>query len=127
MAISHRRSVRKHTGGRYKTKGRKQKQYELGRLPAMTHVGKRRARVIRVMGNNQKVRVLSSEVANVLNPKTKKFTQSKIITVVESAANRQYIRRNIMTKGAIINTELGKAKITSRPGQDGTVNAILVQ
>ncbi|RLF79472.1 30S ribosomal protein S8e, partial [Thermococci archaeon] len=42
-------------------------------------------------------------------------------------ANRQYVRRNIITKGAIIQTEIGKAIVTSRPGQDGVVNAVLIK
>ena len=37
------------------------------------------------------------------------------------------VRRNILTKGAIIETDAGKAKITNRPGQEGTVNAVLVE
>jgi small subunit ribosomal protein S8e len=48
-------------------------------------------------------------------------------TEVENPANKNYIRRNILTRGAVVMTELGKAKITSRPGQDGEVNAILVE
>jgi len=32
-----------------------------------------------------------------------------------------------MTKGSVIDTEFGKAVITSRPGQDGVVNAVIVQ
>ena len=35
--------------------------------------------------------------------------------------------RGIITKGALIETELGKAIVTSRPGQDGVVNALLVE
>lgn len=31
-----------------------------------------------------------------------------------------------MNKGAIIETKIGKARITSRPGQSGTINAILI-
>jgi small subunit ribosomal protein S8e len=33
----------------------------------------------------------------------------------------------IVTKGCIVETELGKAKVTSRPSQHGIVNAILVE
>ena len=51
----------------------------------------------------------------------------KIISVVENPANRQYVRRNIVTKGAIVQTEIGKALVTSRPGQDGIVNAVLLK
>ena len=46
--------------------------------------------------------------------------------VVENPANRHYIRRNILTRGTIIKTEKGNARITSRPGQDGVVNAVLI-
>jgi small subunit ribosomal protein S8e len=46
---------------------------------------------------------------------------------VENPANPHYVRRNIITKGAVIKTELGNAKVTSRPGQDGVVNAALIE
>ncbi|MCK4384091.1 MAG: 30S ribosomal protein S8e, partial [Candidatus Lokiarchaeota archaeon] len=35
-------------------------------------------------------------------------------------------RRHILTKGAVVETELGNARITSRPGQHGTLNGILM-
>ena len=72
------------------------------------------------------MKIISTELANVVNPKTKKSSRVKIQTVVENRANPFYVRRNIFNKGAIIETELGKAKITSRPGQHGVVNAILI-
>ncbi len=46
--------------------------------------------------------------------------------MLENAANRHYVRRDIITKGTIIQTKLGKARVTSRPAQDGTVNAVLI-
>lgn len=125
MAVTQSRPKRKESGGRYRAY-RKKKQYELGRLPSLTKVEKRRIVGIRTMGNNQKMRLLSTDIANVFDPKTKKYQQVKIKTILENPANRHYVRRNIMTKGSVIDTELGKAKITSRPGQDGTVNAVLV-
>ena len=36
------------------------------------------------------------------------------------------MRRNTITKGAIVDTSAGLAKVVSRPGQTGTINAILV-
>ena len=51
----------------------------------------------------------------------------KIKTVIESPDNRHYARENVLTKGAIIDTEAGKARITSRPGQEGVVNAVLIE
>ncbi len=67
-----------------------------------------------------------ADTANVYDKKTKKFYKTKIKNVAENPANRHYVRRNIMTRGAIIETEKGKAVVTSRPGQDGTVNAVLI-
>ena len=63
---------------------------------------------------------------NFLDPKSKAFKVVKIKTVVDSPANSNYVRRNILTKGTIIDTELGKARITSKPGQDSAVNAVLI-
>jgi|TARA_B100001971_G_C18130662_1_gene504625 small subunit ribosomal protein S8e len=125
MTRAQSRSKRKESGGRYKD-CKKKKQHELGRLPSLTRVEKRRVTNIRTMGNHQKVRLWSEDTANVLDPKTKKYQKAKIKTITENPANRHYIRRNIMTKGAVIETDAGKAKITSRPGQDGTVNAVLI-
>ena len=55
-----------------------------------------------------------------------KTSIADIETVELNGANRNYVRRNIITKGAIIQTTLGKAKVTNRPGQDGSINAVLV-
>ena len=126
MAISQLKSLRKHSGGRYKQQGRKKKAYELGRQPAFTKLEKRRAKYVRTKGAHKKVRLLSTDTANLFDPKAKKYEQVKIKEVVENPANRHFVRRNIMTKGTIIETEKGKARITSRPGQDGTINAVLI-
>lgn len=125
MAISQTRSKRKQTGSLYRDY-RKKKKHELGRPAALTKLEKKRSASIRTRGNNKKVRLLSIDTANLLDPKTKKHEQVKIKTILENPANRHFVRRNIMTKGTVIDTEKGKAKITSRPGQDGTVNAVLI-
>ena len=126
MAVSQRKSLRKPSGGRYKQQGRKEKQYELGRQPAFTKLEKKRAKYVRTKGDHRKVRLLSTDTANLFDPKAKKYEQVKIKTIVENPANRHFVRRNIMTKGTVIETEKGKARITSRPGQDGSVNAVLI-
>ena len=126
MAISQLRSLRKPSGSKYKQKGRKKKQYELGRQPAFTKLEKKRAKYVRTMGSNRKIRLLSADTVNLFDTKTKKYEQVKIKTIVDNPANRHFIRRSIMTKGTVIETEKGKARITSRPGQDGTVNAVLI-
>jgi len=62
-----------------------------------------------------------------LNPKTGKYVKARITAVVETPANREYARRGIIVKGSIIQTEVGKAKVVSRPSQDGIVNAVLIE
>ena len=125
MALSQARPRRKQTGARYKDY-RKKRQHELGREPSFSKLGKKRVQVIRTMGANRKLRLLSADTANLFDPKLKSYKQVKIKTITDNPANRHFIRRNIMTKGAVVDTELGKAKITSRPGQDGIVNAVLI-
>ena len=119
------RSKRKVTGGRYKLATSKRK-YETGNLPAMTKKGKQQVKILKTKGGNRRKKMTATTVANVLDPKTKKYTKSTIKTVEESAANRHFVRRNIIVKGTVILTEAGKAKVTSRPGQNGTVNAVLI-
>ncbi|HOE53478.1 MAG TPA: 30S ribosomal protein S8e [Methanomassiliicoccales archaeon] len=126
MAIWQGRSKRKPTGGRL-TLSRKKRRYEIGKEPVFTLVGSEKRSVSRVRGANTKVRLLKAQFANVVDPATNKTQKAKIITVKESPANPNYVQRNIITKGAVIQTELGPAKVTSRPGQDGSINAILVK
>ncbi len=122
----HGRSQRKETGGRYKT-ARKKRKYELGRDYIPTVIGEEENKKIRVRGGNYKVRIVSAKYVNVSNPKTGETKRVEIKDVLENPANPHYVRRDILTKGAIILTEIGKAKITSRPGQNGCINAILLE
>jgi len=119
-------SVRKVTGGRRRPAAMKRRA-EIGLAPADTHIGENRAKVLRTYGGNDKVRALRANVANVTNPKDGVTKKVKIETVEKNTANPNYVRRNLLTKGAVIKTELGSARITSRPGQDGIINAILVE
>jgi small subunit ribosomal protein S8e len=125
MVVTQHRSVRKATGGRY-IASRKKRLYELGRAPTHTKVGKTKRKVIKTKGGSEKTKLLSSEFANVLDAKTKKYSKAKIITVSKTPANAHFARRNIITKGTILETEIGKVRVTSRPGQDGAVNAVLI-
>ncbi|MDD4137515.1 MAG: 30S ribosomal protein S8e [Methanoregula sp.] len=119
-------SVRKVTGGRRRPAAMKRRA-EIGLAPADTHIGEDRARIIRTYGGNAKVRALRASVANVTNPKSGETRKVKIETVEKNTANPNYVRRNLLTKGAVIKTELGQARITSRPGQDGVINALLLE
>jgi len=37
------------------------------------------------------------------------------------------VRMNVITKGAIIETDKGNVKVTNRPGQEGHVQGILIK
>jgi small subunit ribosomal protein S8e len=117
------RSKRKRTGGRLRP-SHKKKRYQLGREPTETTVGEPRFRVVDSRGNKKKVRALSTNVAQVADGGD--VAEAEIENVVDNPSNVNYIRRNIITKGAIIETSEGRARVTSRPGQDGQVNAVLV-
>ncbi len=74
-----------------------------------------------------KVRLAGADAAVVTDKASGKSSKSKLVRVVRNPANVDYQRRGVITKGAIIDTELGQARVTSRPGQDGVINAILVE
>jgi small subunit ribosomal protein S8e len=125
MAVWQGNAKRSKTGRRIRY-SRNKRRFEIGRELHLTTIGPMKRKSIRTRGNNHKSRVLTSDIAYVVDPKTNKTTKTEIITVVENSANVHYIRRNIMNKGAIINTKIGKAKITSRPGQSGVISAVLL-
>jgi small subunit ribosomal protein S8e len=119
-------SVRKVTGGRRRP-AQKKRRAEIGRAPADTHIGEDRRRIIRTFGGNNLVVALRASYANVTNPRNGETKKVKIETVEKNTANPNYVRRNLLTKGAVIKTELGSARITSRPGQNGVINALLLE
>jgi len=126
MTVWHGRSGKKLTGGKIVI-SRKKRKYELGRMPILVKIGKEERSKIRTKGGRIKVSSTSVEFANVLNPSTKKMQRVKIMDVLDNPANPQLIRSKIITKGALIKTEIGNARVTSRPSQHGVVNAIIVE
>lgn len=125
MAVWHGNSKRSMTGRRIRY-ARNKRRFEIGRELHLTTIGTMTRKPIRTRGNNRKSRILTADTAFVIDPKTNKTIKTEIVTVLENSANVHYVRRNIMNKGSIINTKIGKAKITSRPGQSGVVNAVLL-
>ncbi len=123
--ITQSKDMRKVSSG-VKQAHRKKRLYDMGSRPTLTKLGKAKVRSDRIKGGSSKIRILLASIVNVYDPKEKKFSKAAIKTVLENPANRHYARANIMTKGAIIDTELGKARITSRPGQEGAINATLI-
>lgn len=125
MARSQQRSRRKSSGGLYHS-GRSKKKSELAGFAANTRLAEeKKSKTIRVIGGNDKKSLLAANEVNVADKKGK-TTKTKIINVVENPANPHLVRRNILTKGAIVETKLGKVRITSRPGQESSVNGILL-
>ncbi|WP_248895552.1 30S ribosomal protein S8e [Haloplanus halobius] len=118
------RSTRKRTGGRLRP-FRNKKRYQLGREPAETTLGEPRFQTVDARGTETKTRALATNVAHVADGG--ETVEAEIENVVENPSNINYVRRNIITKGAIIETSEGRARVTSRPGQTGQVNAVLLE
>ncbi len=120
------RSKRKPTGARLKHFSGKRKR-ELGREETRPVLGKESKKIIRTRGNNIKIKLAFGEYVNLTNPKTGKTRKVKIVDVEKNPANIDFSRRGVITRGAIINTSAGKARVTSRPGQTGIINAVLIK
>jgi small subunit ribosomal protein S8e len=101
------------------------RRYEKGSFPTETTLGELKQKTSRTRGNNTKRRLQHTNQANVSDPSSGKTQKVEIQRVIRNPANVDYDRRGVITKGTIIETPLGTARVTSRPGQDGLVNAIL--
>ncbi|HIP62896.1 MAG TPA: 30S ribosomal protein S8e [Archaeoglobus profundus] len=126
MAIWHGRSRRSYTGKLLRPH-RKKRKYEMGRPQVETLIGERKIKKVRVRGGNYKIKLVRDKYANVYVPKEGKVVRAEIKRVVENPANPHYARRNVITKGAIIETSVGLAKVTNRPSQEGLINAVLIE
>lgn len=134
MTEWHNKSKRKPTGGRLRTDRRSDKKlYSKGGTFSATKVSAKEndSYSVSAIGGNSKLKLREAKTASVLDPSSGKSQKMEIATVVENLSNREFARRNILTKGAIIEVKKGsetlKAKVTSRPGQSGVVNAILIK
>ena len=126
MALWHLRSKKKPTGGRLH-RLRKKRRADRGFMFIDTKIGKAQVAKNRVTGGSVKLRLKSVESVNVADPKAGKVTKVPVISVKGNDANPHYVRRNVITLGAVIETKIGTARVTSRPGQDGVVNAVLLE
>ncbi|MCS7095362.1 MAG: 30S ribosomal protein S8e [Thaumarchaeota archaeon] len=115
---------RKKTGGR-KGAHRKRRRFERGRDPLLPTVGEDEKLIERTRGGNFKVRVRYAKHANVFDGS--KTVYVEILKVVQNPANPDFTRMGVLTKGALIETPIGTARVTSKPSIDGVVNAVLVQ
>ncbi|MFT4909949.1 MAG: small subunit ribosomal protein S8e [Natronomonas sp.] len=122
--MNHARSTKKRTGGRRRNV-RKKRKHEHGSSPTETQIGEQQLKVVETHGGNVKVRAVEADAASVATDDG--VERAAIEDVVENASNPNYVRRNIITKGAVIETDAGRARVTSRPGQDGQVNAVRLE
>ena len=117
---------RKITGGKYK-KQRKKKLYERDKQPRIVKLAEIKTKSLRTRGGHEKIVLLSTNIANVIVKKTGKAKKARIKNVLETPSNKFLARQNILIKGAIIETDAGKARITNRPSQEGNVQAVLIE
>ena len=125
MARSHAKSKRKYTGKKYKH-FRKKRKRELERPSMNTVIGEEKKKQQKILGGNTKIKLFSTNFINVTDPNTNKTAKVRILGFESNAASKDLNRRHILTKGAVVETEMGNARITSRPGQQGTLNGILI-
>jgi len=125
MSISNFKSKRKTTGGLYK-RLRKKKKRDFGNDFIPIRIGEERKKVVEGLANIRKQRLLQTNMINVTDTKTGKSKKVKILQVLEHLDNIHYTRMSVITKGCVVKTEMGKVKVTSRPGQHGMINGILL-
>jgi small subunit ribosomal protein S8e len=113
------------TGGR-RVPLRIRRKYEMDRYPNEPINGAQVTVTRRIRGNNKKTALKSIDFVNLATGEAK-VKKSKIIKVLDNATNNDYKRRGIITKGAILETQEGKCRVISKPGQNGIVNAILLK
>ena len=126
MSVWHGDIRKKKASGGRKSSYRKKRRFERGSFPTETSLGKDEKSFTQKQGSIVKIRLLSTTHANISDPSTGKTKKVKVDRVTKNPANVDYDRRGVITKGTIIETPLGTARVTSRPGQNGVVNAILI-
>ena len=126
MSVWHGTLFKKKLSGGRKRAYRVKRKFEEGSFPAETTLGEPRTRSPRGKGGKIKTKALSANTASITDTKTGKTQKTQILRVAKNRANVDYNRRGVITKGAEIETELGTARVTSRPGKNGIVNGILI-
>lgn len=113
------------TGGR-RHPLRTRRKYEIDRYPNEALTGPSVTITRKVRGKNKKTALKTIDFVNLAIPNSK-VKKTKILKVLENPTNNDYQRRGVITKGAILETEDGKCRVVSKPGQHGAVNAILIK
>ena len=126
MAWHDRLTKRKKTGGK-KRAFRTHRVYEQGRQPVETQFGETQRKEVKGISRISKVKLVKADYVNVSNPATGTTERLEILDVVSNPAKADYNRRGVITKGTIVRTKKGLAKIVSRPGQDGSLSAVVYE
>ena len=126
MAWHDRLTKRKKTGGK-KRAFRTHRVYEQGRQPVETLFGETKRKEVKGISRISKVKLVKADYVNVSNPATGTTERLEILDVVRNPANADYNRRGVITRGTIIRTEKGLAKIVSRPGEYGSLSAVVYE
>ncbi len=116
---------RKHTGGLIKHT-RSRRSDEKDTFSVDTLLGDHSVRIKSSRGGNIKVSLVSDNSVNVIDKSTNTIKKTSINRVLKNPSNRDYERRGVITRGAILDTELGKVRVLSRPGQTGIIDGILI-
>ena len=130
MAKWHGISRRKPSGGRFKrpNRYRGKRRTEVSSEAQYAYIGEKDDRkMYRKNAGSQTTRLLSANTVNVNIPKEGTTVKATINSVIANDADPNFIRRNIVTKGSIVDTSMGKVKITSRPGMHGVASGILLE
>ena len=117
---------KKISGGKY-IKSRKKKLYERPGQKTVVKLGEEKKKSKKTRGGSKKTFFLKAKFVNVKTKNKEKNKKIEIKNVLETPSNRFLARQNVITKGTIIETELGKVKITNRPSQEGVINGILIE
>ncbi len=115
---------RKLTGGKYKRPKKKKKTGRQGQT-RIVKLGDRKSKLLGGRGNTTKLVSFTGNYCNIIIKG--KAKSAKITNVLETPANVFLARQNVLVKGAVIETDLGKAKITNRPSQEGQIQAVLIE
>jgi small subunit ribosomal protein S8e len=126
MVRWHLRSKKTATGAKLNRLSKKKKM-QRGSKFLETKIHAKKTKMVRKRGGRTKANLLSVDFVNISDTKTGKTTKAKILSVQDNPANPHYVRRNIITKGAVLKTDAGAVRVTSRPGQNGTVSGVLLE
>ena len=114
---------KKASGGRY-TRPKKKKATGRQNQSRIVKIGEPKTKTLRTRGGNKKTVAFENNKINLISNGKAKVVEIK--NVLETPSNTFLARQNILTKGSIIETEMGKARITNKPSGEGNVQGILI-